>query len=160
MDVRETRDHALVIMHDATVDRTTNGKGAVADLTLAEIKALDPGSSFGARYAGERVPTLDEVLALCWGRMNIYLDFKSASVAAVAAAIREHDMTKQVVVYGDLEEVAAWKQAAPEIPVMISPEKDWRHEGGIAEGVKGRAIEVLDGNVWEWTAALVKEAHA
>ena len=51
MDVRTTKDGALVCMHDADVDRTTDGKGRVADLTLAQIKNLDAGAKFDARYA-------------------------------------------------------------------------------------------------------------
>lgn len=55
LDVRVSRDGTLVVMHDATVDRTTSGTGAVADLTLAELRALDAGH-------GEQVPTYEEVL--------------------------------------------------------------------------------------------------
>jgi glycerophosphoryl diester phosphodiesterase len=62
-DVRATRDGALVLLHDATVDRTTNGHGAVADLTLAELKALDAGGWFAPRFAGQTTPTLAEFLA-------------------------------------------------------------------------------------------------
>ncbi len=62
IDVRVTRDGELVIIHDATVDRTTNGQGKVEDLTLEEIRALDAGSWKGEEFAGERVPTLDEFL--------------------------------------------------------------------------------------------------
>jgi len=61
-DVQMTRDGVLVIMHDAMVDRTTDGTGAVAFKTLAEIKALDAGVKFG--YPGVRVPTMDETLQL------------------------------------------------------------------------------------------------
>ena len=62
LDVRQTRDSQLVIMHDADVDRTSDGSGAVSDLSLAEIKALDAGSWFSAKYFGERIPTLQEVM--------------------------------------------------------------------------------------------------
>src|SRR5579871_7007541 len=67
VDVRATKDGHLVIMHDRTVDRTTNGTGAVKDLDFAAIRALDAGIKFDPRYAGEKVPTLDEVLELCRG---------------------------------------------------------------------------------------------
>jgi glycerophosphoryl diester phosphodiesterase len=56
MDVQRTKDGALIVIHDETVDRTTSGRGRVADLTLAEIRALDAGG-------GEKVPTFDEVIA-------------------------------------------------------------------------------------------------
>jgi glycerophosphoryl diester phosphodiesterase len=62
IDVRGTSDEELVVVHDDTVDRTTDGTGAVAEMTLAELKQLDAGSWWGAEFAGERIPTLDETL--------------------------------------------------------------------------------------------------
>ena len=59
-DVQQTSDGELVLMHDATVDRTTNGSGSVASMTFDEIRALDAGSWFSDQYAGEQVPTLLE----------------------------------------------------------------------------------------------------
>jgi len=61
-DLRLTADGAVVVMHDATVDRVTNGRGAVADLTLAELRELDAGLHFGPEFAGQRIPTLAEVM--------------------------------------------------------------------------------------------------
>lgn len=62
VDVRRSKDGVLVCVHDDTVDRTTNGRGAVSSLTLAELKQLDAGAWFGPAFAGERIPTFDEVL--------------------------------------------------------------------------------------------------
>ena len=67
LDLHSTKDGHLVVMHDATVDRTTDGTGAIAELTLAEIKALDAGSSFDERFRDERVPTWEEALDLVQG---------------------------------------------------------------------------------------------
>lgn len=61
-DVRPCRSGELVVIHDQTVDRTTNGRGRVIDLTLDQLKALDAGSWFDPRYQGERIPTLEEAL--------------------------------------------------------------------------------------------------
>ena len=63
-DVQLTKDGEIIIMHDESVDRTTDGKGWVKDLTLAEIKVLDAGGKFDSQYAGLRVPTLREYLEL------------------------------------------------------------------------------------------------
>ncbi|MEQ9072181.1 MAG: glycerophosphodiester phosphodiesterase family protein, partial [Gimesia chilikensis] len=63
-DVQRTRDGHLICLHDTTVNRTTDGTGKVADLTLAEIQKLDAGSWFDSQFTGERVPTIDEVLEL------------------------------------------------------------------------------------------------
>ena len=57
-DLQLSRDARFVAIHDATVNRTTNGQGAVHDMTLAELRKLDAGSWFGSEYAGERIPTV------------------------------------------------------------------------------------------------------
>ncbi len=104
LDVQLSRDGRLVIVHDATVDATTNGSGAVADLTLAELKALDAGSWFGAEFAGETIPTLDEVFARFGSELLINVEIKpprddsGALERAVADCIAARDMTERVIV--------------------------------------------------------------
>src|ERR1700751_4542895 len=61
-DLQLSRDARLVALHDATVNRTTNGQGAVHDMTLGELRRLDAGSWFGSEFAGERIPTVEEIL--------------------------------------------------------------------------------------------------
>lgn len=61
-DLQLSRDAHFVAIHDSTVNRTTNGKGAVHDLTLAQLRQLDAGSWFGSQFSGERIPTLEEIL--------------------------------------------------------------------------------------------------
>ena len=90
-DVRETKDGYLVMVHDETVDRTTTGTGKVADLTLAQIKALRLRQNEGGRDApvtAEQVLTLDEILALAKGRITLNLDVKDAIYPQVIAAVR------------------------------------------------------------------------
>ncbi|MCY3762608.1 MAG: glycerophosphodiester phosphodiesterase family protein, partial [Gemmatimonadetes bacterium] len=76
LDLHSTRDGHLVVMHDADVDRTTDGTGAVAELTLAEIKALDAGSSYGGQFRDERVPTWEEALDLVQGKVGLNVHLK------------------------------------------------------------------------------------
>jgi glycerophosphoryl diester phosphodiesterase len=160
IDVRTTRDGHLVLMHDRTVDRTTNGSGAVRDLDFATIRSLDAGSKFDPKYAGEKIPTLDETLALCRGKINVYLDHKDAPLPDVLAAIRRHKMEQHVVIYNGVEALKQWKAAVPTLPVMPSLPDEFRREGGIADFRKELPAEVLDGNLVEWTAELVAQAHA
>ncbi|MFF5211390.1 glycerophosphodiester phosphodiesterase [Streptosporangium sp. NPDC000396] len=86
LDVQETRDHELVLMHDTTLARTTNVEKVfpdqapwrVGDLTLAEIRKLDAGSWFASKYKGEPVPTLGETLrAMSGGRLGLLLEIKA-----------------------------------------------------------------------------------
>jgi glycerophosphoryl diester phosphodiesterase len=63
-DVRRTKDGVLVCLHDTTLDRTTNGRGNLADLTYDQLKKLDAGSHFSAAFRGEQVPRIDEIFSL------------------------------------------------------------------------------------------------
>jgi len=76
-DLALTSDGELVLMHDRTVNRTTNGKGRVSDLTLAEIKRLDAGTWKDARFAGTRVPTFAEALAVLPRDVWLNIDLKA-----------------------------------------------------------------------------------
>jgi glycerophosphoryl diester phosphodiesterase len=100
VDVRTTRDGALVVIHDGTVDRTTNGTGNVRSFTLAEIRALDAGSWFGPQFAGLRVPTFAEVATLVksYGR-RMYVDFKEGTADALYGELQRAGMEDRVVVY-------------------------------------------------------------
>lgn len=75
-DVHLTRDGELVLIHDDTLDRTTNGTGRVSDYTLAELKALDAGSWKGAEFAGCRIPTLRELMELVKDHPTMTLDIE------------------------------------------------------------------------------------
>lgn len=75
IDVHLTKDGSLVLMHDETVDRTTNGQGKVSELTFSEIRQLDAGQ-------GEQIPTLEEVLALTDGKITPQIELKGPGVAA------------------------------------------------------------------------------
>ncbi|MDH7569811.1 MAG: glycerophosphodiester phosphodiesterase family protein [Armatimonadota bacterium] len=82
-DVRAAADGTLLLLHDATVDRTTDGTGPLVSLTSGEVRALDAGSWFAARFAGERIPLLEEALDLCEGRARLHLELKESPPAAL-----------------------------------------------------------------------------
>lgn len=76
IDVQYTRDHQMVVFHDDTIERTTDGTGAISEKSLEEVQRLDAGSWFGPSFAGERVPKLLEVLELIRGRAYVNLEIK------------------------------------------------------------------------------------
>lgn len=88
-DVQKTRDGHLVCIHDDTVDRTTNGKGKLAEMTLDELRRLDAGSWFDPRFASERVPTVEEVLKLI-------AEYKQHDVL-IAVDLKAEDVEREVV---------------------------------------------------------------
>jgi glycerophosphoryl diester phosphodiesterase len=77
LDVMLSRDRKPVVIHDATLERTTNGCGAVNNCTLEELKQLDAGSWFDVRFAGLRLPELSEVLDLVGGRTRVNIEIKA-----------------------------------------------------------------------------------
>ena len=116
MDVQATADGVLVVMHDTTVDRTTDGKGAVAEMTLAEIQALDAGfrftpdegKAFPFRGKGIVVPTFQSVLEQ-FPNTRLSVELKATDPAVVAEALRlvsEAGMADRVLVMSFLDEVA------------------------------------------------------
>ena len=123
LDVRTTQDGKLVLMHDGTVDRTTDGHGAVRSLTLEQIRGLHLRSEgTAAGQTPEVVPTFDEALDAAKGHIGIYLDWKDASSEAIFQALSAHDMLDHVVVYGGLAQLHKLQALAPHIRVM--PEAD------------------------------------
>lgn len=120
LDVHATQDGHVVVIHDDTVDRTTNGTGPVTSHTLAALKALDAGSWFAAKFSGERIPTLGEVFQRYRGRVHIHTEIKGHSAhlsERTVALVREHAMAEQVTITSfqkaRLEEAHAH---APDLP--------------------------------------------
>jgi glycerophosphoryl diester phosphodiesterase len=89
IDLRTTKDGAIVLMHDPTLDRTTNGKGPVKDRTLAEIRELRLKDREG-NLTEHRIPTLDEAIKWARGKAILALDKKEVSVRDVVRVITEH----------------------------------------------------------------------
>lgn len=117
-DVRRTKDGGLVLMHDGDVKRTTNGSGKIAELTLEEIRALDAGSWKGAAFAGEKVPTFAEYLALVKDTgCTAVVEIKAEGIAAeVVEMIRQADMVAQCCVISfDPANIKAVRQREPKL---------------------------------------------
>ncbi|HEX5679440.1 MAG TPA: glycerophosphodiester phosphodiesterase family protein [Desulfobacterales bacterium] len=106
LDVTLTKDRKVVVIHDDTLDRTTTGKGPVRGHALAEIKALDAGSWFDARFASERVPELWEVTELTAGRCMLNIEIKeSAFEATYPTDAIEHQVVRLVKTSGAMDRV-------------------------------------------------------
>lgn len=105
-DLRMTADGVPVLMHDSDVRRTTDGSGAVAQLTLAELRTLDAGSWFSQDFKGERVPTLDELADLLAHSEHTkgLIEFKgkwgAEQMKSALAVLRKHNLTGKAVLMG------------------------------------------------------------
>lgn len=119
-DVHQSRDGVFYILHDPTVDRTTDGTGALKDLDSATIDRLDAGSWFGPQFKGERVPRLDDFLAWIKGRASIYLEMKHGNMAELAALVRRHGFEKNSFFFSlEANLRAELHAAAPDFKKMI-----------------------------------------
>lgn len=156
MDLRTTKDGFLILCHNETVDKTTNGKGKVQELTLEEINQLTLVSKDGKTY---RVPTFSEALKVCKNRINIYLDFKEADVAKVYQAIIEAKMEKQILVYlNKVDQYIAWRKVAPAMPLGASLPESMNTKEDLAALLDKMQLEVLD-NVKDTAILAFANAH-
>lgn len=106
LDVTLSRDRKVVVIHDDTLDRTTNGKGPVLERTLEEIKRLDAGSWFAPRFSAERIPELSEVMELTAGRCMLNIEIKqSAFEAGYPIDAIEHQVVTLVRASGAMDRV-------------------------------------------------------
>jgi len=156
IDVRRTVDGHYVLMHDRDVERMTDGHGAVARLTLAQIRNLRVQDLSRPQIPADRVPTFEEALQLIKGQINIYLDFKEGERSVVAKAIRDAGVTRQILVYDGDEAVAEWHRVAPELPLIVSLPDDIKTAQQMLQFAKSKDIEVLDGSWRGYSAETVQ----
>jgi len=123
LDVRLSKDGVVVLSHDDSLRRTTKEPGAVRDYTLAELKRFDAGSWFGAEFAGEQIPTLQEVMRLVKGKMKLNIEVKITRAEPEVAqkvieVIRAEQFDKECMItsfdQATIEKVA---ELAPDIPI-------------------------------------------
>ncbi|WMS43207.1 glycerophosphodiester phosphodiesterase family protein [Acuticoccus sp. MNP-M23] len=123
IDLRGTADGDVVIMHDETVDRTTDGTGPVTSLTLSQIKALDAGRHAGDAYAGATVPTFEEALAFAQANgVMLLLDIKESDVLdreKIVRLVEAHHATLNVIVgVRSLEDLAEFRALNPNLRTL------------------------------------------
>ncbi|MBD0671090.1 glycerophosphodiester phosphodiesterase family protein [Streptomyces sp. CBMA156] len=124
-DVQPSKDGVPYVLHDDNVDRTTNGKGRIRDLTAAQLDALDAGSWFGPAYTGTRVPTLAAQLEDLRTRGgNLLLEIKGKhsrdEVARIVKEVRDHQMTGRVFVQSfEVDALRYTRELAPELPLGL-----------------------------------------
>lgn len=161
IDVHLSKDNKVIVMHDASVIRTTNGTGDIDQMTLEEIKTLDAGSWFSADYTGERAPILEEVLALTIGKTILLIEIKKGRNGryegleqAVIDIVDAQQARKKVIIQSfEYETVQQVQQIAPDIEVhqLVS----------VAGGLdKYEGIAAINPYYRTLTRRFIREAHA
>jgi len=114
LDVQLCKDDEVVVIHNPRVDETTDGNGGVKDLTLAELQELDAGSWFATEFAGERIPTLAQVLHELGPRLVLNIELKTGSLlsqgleAEVVRLVEDTNLVHQVIV-SSFNPLALWR---------------------------------------------------
>ncbi len=142
LDVKLTADKEVVVLHDPTLDRTTNGKGALSDFTLAEIKKLDAGTHFSETFRGEPIPTLAEVFETVGRQVLVNVELTNYAtprddlVDRVAPLIKKYGMQERVMFssFHPLNLIRA-RRLIPEIPLGLL----------LPEGRAGRILRTFGG---------------
>ena len=157
IDLRTTKDGRFVSIHNDTVDRyTKDAKGTVRDFTLEELRALDIGSRVGPEWQGAKIPTFEEILDLCKGKIGIYLDLKRGPVDQVAEPIKARGMEHDVLWYIGAGQIQQLRKVCPECIEMPDPGPEL-FLPQLLESVKPRVIAA----VWRhYTKSFVEKCHA
>lgn len=124
LDVHLSKDGEIIVIHDATLDRTTNGTGKVQEMTLTELRRFDAGCKFSSNYAGEQIPLLEEVFALSPSELIINVEVKGGigcgMEEALVALLRTANRLETVIVSSfDHKCLATMKQIEPTIKVGL-----------------------------------------
>ena len=121
VDVRTSKDGVMYIIHDAMVDRTTNGTGHVVSLASHEIDALDAGSWFDPKFKGERIPRLEPFLRWIKGKTKVYLDVKGADPEKLVKLIYDLGFKDDCFLWSSNPIIMrGFCEHAPELPLKVN----------------------------------------
>jgi glycerophosphoryl diester phosphodiesterase len=125
IDVRTTKDGKFVSIHNSKIDDSATGlKGKVSDFTYDELRSLDIGIKKGPEWKGTKIPSFEEILELCRGKIGIYLDLKSAPVDKLVEIIKKYGMEKDIIWYisaSDTKDLNELKTNCPDCIPMPDP---------------------------------------
>ncbi|WP_257351368.1 glycerophosphodiester phosphodiesterase [Pseudalkalibacillus decolorationis] len=129
IDVQRSKDGKLVIIHDTTVDRTTDGTGHVKDLTFEQLRSLDAGSWKGKEFSGEKIPTFEEVLSRYHGKFGILIELKAPQLypgieETVAMILKERTLDKpqneKIIIQSfNFESMEKMNTLLPKVPIGV-----------------------------------------
>jgi glycerophosphoryl diester phosphodiesterase len=129
MDIQRTKDGELVIIHDTSVDRTTEGSGYIKDLTFNELRSLDAGSWKGTEFAGEKIPTFDEILDKYHGKIGILLELKAPELypgieESIAQELKDRNLDKpqnekMILQSFNFESMKKMNTLLPNVPIGV-----------------------------------------
>ncbi len=165
-DVKLTADGQVIVLHDPTVDRTTDGSGKIADLPLAAARELDAGAWFSEQYRGEKIPTLAEVFETVGKRIHMNVELTNYStpndalVPKVVELVKEHGMESRVLFSSFLaRNLRTAQRLLPEVPCGLLTLSGLLGAWGRTFGWRGDCA-ALNPYLTDVNAGLVDRLHA
>lgn len=156
LDVRQSVDGVLYVMHDKLVDRTTDAFGPIAEMTAFEIDNLDAGIGFGLEFAGEEVPRLEHYLKAFRKRAGFYVEIKHADCEAIARLLNRLDVVEQCFSFSfDPEMRDAIHKAAPGLRKMVN----WSVTDDPAEAQSQHHASIYETQITALSRDLVDRTH-
>jgi len=120
LDVRETKDKKIVVIHDETVDRTTNGNGKISELTLEKIKKFDAGKWFNRKFNNEKISLLKEVFGILDERTKLFIEIKEVNIENFLGIVKEYNMEEKVIIGSfNIQYLIDTRKIAPSIPTAF-----------------------------------------
>ncbi len=166
LDAKLSADGEVIVFHDPTLERTTNGAGRLAERSLAELRALDAGSSFSEAFRGEKIPLLDEVLEAFGKRLLIDIDLTNYTTpfdglaGKVCELVRKHSLQEYVIFSSFL--MRNLNQAArrlPEAPRGLLARRGWKGIWARSFGFSFGDYAALHPNISDVSVQQVKRVH-
>jgi len=159
IDTRMTKDGQIVSVHNSTIDQYVVGyKGKVSNYTLAELKAMSIGEKTGSEWKNTTIPTFEEILQLCKGKIGIYLDLKEPLIKELLPIIQKYRMERDIIWYisaGRIEEIKLLQSLCKECIPMPDPGPG-KNIAGVCKQVYPLVLATDMGNLSE---SFVKTAH-
>jgi glycerophosphoryl diester phosphodiesterase len=166
LDARLTRDGQVIVLHDPTVDRTTDGTGNASQLDLTALRELDAGSSFSVQFRGEHIPTLDEVFETVGNRSYLNVELKNYTtpwdslVPKVAELVARHALRERVLFSSFLKKnLSRIRKLLPDVPCGLLTRPGWKGSWGRSFGWRGGVI-ALNPHWSDVNHGLVARVHA
>lgn len=167
LDIQMAKDGTLVVIHDRSVDRTTNGTGDVKNLTYEELKKLDAGSWYNEKFRGERIPTLDEVITMYKGSIGMLIEVKHPEfypeiIEQLGKFFIKYNLEDQKVIVQsfDFELLKKFHNLFPEIPLGLLVKYRVKGVSDVEIQKWSKVVQYVNPNKALVTKRLVKRIHS
>lgn len=141
LDLRQSRDGQVYVLHDATLERTTNGQGRIRDMDAADLDMLDAGAWFGSKFTGEPLPRFPAFLDALGGQVDFYIEVKDADPDKVAQAVLNAGLRDRCFTYSENADMrAAMRSAAPWMKRMVN----WRDLNALDDARAVHDAQILE----------------